>query len=90
MAYENIKLKCETSRCLLCHEASCQKACPKGLKTADIIRSVRFENMTGVAKKIGDIDVCSGCSAPCMENCRRAKIDKCIDIKQVIADVRAK
>ena len=49
MAYEEIRIKTEVGRCLLCHEAPCSVACSKGLAVADIIRSLRFDNETGAA-----------------------------------------
>ena len=40
MAYEQLKRKSETSRCLLCQDAPCSSCCPKGLAVADIVRSL--------------------------------------------------
>ena len=89
MAYEAIKLKNETSRCLLCHDAPCTKACEKGFEAAAIIRSVRFENMTGAARKLGRLSSCQECSAPCMESCRRGQMDRAIEIPEILNEVRA-
>ena len=89
MAYEDIRLKCETSRCLLCNDAECTKACPMGLEVADIIRSVRFDNMTGASRKLGKYDFCAECTAPCMSSCSRKKIDWPIDIPEVFREIRA-
>lgn len=88
MAYESILLKSETSRCLMCHDAPCSKACKKGLKVADIIRSVRFENMTGAARKLGEVNECEGCDAPCKNACRRCKLDHAVDIPDIFAKIR--
>lgn len=73
MAYEEIKRKSEAGRCLLCQDAPCSGACPKGLAVAEIVRSVRFENETGAARKLDHI-TCEGCSAPCTGACIRAKL----------------
>lgn len=51
MAYEEMIIKSETGRCLLCHNAPCSKACKKGINVSDVIRSLRFENYTGALKK---------------------------------------
>lgn len=58
MAYEDIYMKAETSRCLMCHDASCTKACVKGLPVSDIIRSIRFENVSGATRKLGEGKTC--------------------------------
>jgi len=34
----------EASRCLLCHDAPCSKACPAESDPAKFIRSLRFRN----------------------------------------------
>lgn len=88
MAYEEIKVKCEVGRCLLCHEAACEKACPKGIPTAEIIRSLRFENDTGAVKKLGESSACENCSAPCQEACSRGKIDRPVAIPEIINSIK--
>ena len=88
MAYEEMRIKNETGRCLLCQNAPCSKACPVGIDVAHIIRSLRFENETGAIRKlVGNIS-CENCSAPCMESCNRGKIDKAIDIPMILTDTR--
>lgn len=88
MAYEEIRIKSETGRCLLCQDAPCNKACEKGLNPAEIIRSLRFLNETGAARKLGNTNACADCSAPCMEGCNRGKIDTPIDIPFVFSNVK--
>jgi dihydropyrimidine dehydrogenase (NAD+) subunit PreA len=90
MAYEAIKIKNETGRCLLCQDAPCSSACPKGLAVADIVRSLRFDNETGAAGKLSGANPCEGCSAPCVDACIRGKIDSGIDIPAVFSNVKAK
>lgn len=90
MAYENMKLSSETSRCLLCHEAQCSSRCPKGIPVSDIIRSIRFENLTGATRKLKEYESCDGCSAPCMEGCARGKIDYPINIPELFNNLRKK
>lgn len=89
MTYETIMKKSEVSRCLLCVDAPCNEACPKGLAVADMIRSVRFENETGAVKKIKDVTECEGCSAPCVDACIRSRIDRGVDIPKVITSITA-
>lgn len=84
MAYEKIRIKSETGRCLLCHEAPCEKACPSGIQTGRIIRSLRFENNTGAMKQLRNKTDCLLCNAPCMEVCNRGKMDKPIEIPVII------
>lgn len=83
MAYEEMIIKSETGRCLLCHNAPCSKACKKDINVSVVIRSLRFENYTGALKKIGKADVCAECDAPCMKECIRNKIDYSVDIKEI-------
>lgn len=90
MAYEELKIKTETGRCLLCHDAPCTQACLHGVDTAVLLRSLRFENETGAAKHLVGEDVCSTCSAPCMDACNRGKIDEPIDIPVVVKSLRDK
>ena len=40
----------EASRCLLCLDAPCSKACPAGTNPDRFIRSVRFRNFKGAAE----------------------------------------
>ncbi len=88
MAYERIKRKSEAGRCLLCQGTPCSAVCPKGLAVADIVRSVRFENETGAARKLEGIS-CEGCSAPCMDACIRGKIDRSVDIPIILSSITA-
>lgn len=93
MAYEEIIKTDEAGRCLLCQEAPCTKACVKGFKVSDIVRSVRFENETGAVNKIAavsaekgiDARVCETCSAPCMDACLRGRVDHPVNIKSIIS-----
>ena len=84
MAYEEMVIKSEIRRCLLCHNASCSKACKKGVDVSGIIRSLFFENYTGAAKKINKFsNECLNCDAPCMKECVRNNIDRPVNIKSI-------
>ena len=88
MAYEMIKIKSEAGRCLLCENAPCGSHCPNGFAVADMIRSLRFENPAGVARKLNRTNPCGGCSAPCMDDCLRGKIDRSIEIPMLLSSLK--
>lgn len=80
----------EASRCLLCHDAPCSKACPAGTDPAKFIRSVRFKNFKGAAETVRVNNVLSAICARvcpteryCQLGCSRSGIDKPIDIGRI-------
>lgn len=73
----------EVSRCLLCYDASCTKACAKHMDPARFIRSLRFDNGYGAINYI-DKDLCANCDAPCEDAC--IHYDRRIQIKNLIED----
>ncbi len=79
MAYEKVTLNNIANECLLCHNAKCDKACPKGYKPSDFLRSVRFGNET---TKAVDKSICASCDAPCEKAC--VNFDRPIRIKKAI------
>lgn len=88
MAYEEIRIKSEVGRCLLCHDAPCVKACPEAAGIDKIIRSLRFENYTGASRRLQNSNINSECATKCMEACNRGKIDKPIDIPGILEDMK--
>jgi dihydropyrimidine dehydrogenase (NAD+) subunit PreT len=77
----------EASRCLLCHDAPCSKACPASTDPAKFIRSLRFRNIKGAAETIRNANPLGGACARvcpydklCEEACSRCGIDKPIQI----------
>ncbi len=77
----------EASRCLLCHDAPCSKACPAGTDPGKFIRSIRFRNVKGAAETIRENNILGGCCADvcpydqlCEGACSRTGIDKPIQI----------
>lgn len=88
MAYEEIRIKSEVGRCLLCHDAPCAKACPEAAGIDKIIRSLRFENYTGASRRLQNSNINSECATKCMEACNRGKIDKPIDIPGILEDMK--
>ena len=66
MSYKAMNIREEASRCLLCGNAPCSAACPKGLDPARGIRAVRFENEAGAGEFLHG---CGECDAPCEKAC---------------------
>ena len=78
------------SRCLLCHDAPCSKACPAGTDPAKFIRSVRFKNVKGAAETVRINNILGAICARvcpteryCQQGCSRSGIDKPIDIGRI-------
>jgi len=77
----------EASRCLLCHDAPCSKACPAGTNPEKFIRSIRFKNVKGAVETIREANILGATCARvcpyeklCQEACSRTGIDRPIDI----------
>lgn len=77
----------EASRCLLCHDAPCSKACPAGTNPEKFIRSIRFRNVKGAVETIREANILGASCARvcpydrlCEEACSRTGIDRPIDI----------
>lgn len=80
----------EASRCLLCHDAPCSKACPAGTNPDKFIRSVRFRNFKGAAETIRENNALGSICARvcptekyCQKGCSRSGIDRPIDIGRI-------
>lgn len=86
----------EASRCLLCHDAPCSKACPAGTDPAKFIRSLRFKNIKGAAETIRTNNILGGVCARvcptaqyCEGACSRSGIDRPIkigDLQRYVTD----
>lgn len=76
----------EVSRCMLCHDPVCTKACPQKAPVGEILRSMYFENYLGASKKIGKTD-CTYCNAPCEKACILSKDSVPVKIRQSIMDM---
>lgn len=80
----------EASRCLLCYDAPCSKACPAGTDPAKFIRSLRFRNIKGAVETIRTNNILGGICARvcpsaqyCEGACSRCGIDKPIRIGEL-------
>lgn len=82
MDYSNLILKNQSARCLLCENAPCTAACPKGFDPARFIRAVRFENSAVGAGFINSA-ACAECSAECEKAC--LMYDGAVKIKEMAA-----
>ncbi len=90
----------EASRCLLCYEAPCSKACPAKTDPGRFIRALRFRNIKGAAEVIRENNSLGGICALicpteklCQKGCSRCGIDRPIEIgklQQYITDYETK
>lgn len=72
----------EASRCLLCTDAKCTKACCQGSDPARMVRAVRFSNNNGAARFV-DKSKCADCAGDCEKAC--IHYDMPIRIRQITA-----
>jgi len=64
---QNTVIGRDVSKCLLCHNAPCTKACPYHQDPKGVLKSLRFANYQGALKKVSS--VCDKCPAPCQDHC---------------------
>jgi dihydropyrimidine dehydrogenase (NAD+) subunit PreA len=85
LTYRDISLPEETGACLLCNNAPCAKACPYGLEADKVIRSLRFENVSGAAGRLPEELPCTICaSRACMKACLKGKINRPVPIDEIM------
>lgn len=77
-----LNIRNEAARCLLCRDAACTAACPKGYDPAGMLRSIRFEDPAGAAWK-ADAAGCAACPGACEKACRHYDVP--VRIRQVAA-----
>lgn len=80
----------EASRCLLCHDAPCSKACPANTNPARFIRAVRFRNFKGAVEVVRENNALAAVCARvcpteklCKKACSRCGIDRPIEIDRI-------
>ncbi len=84
-----IRIKEEAGRCLLCHEPACSGACPHGIDICRIVRALNFENRVGARRRLPSVHYCENCDAPCVQACRRGKMDVPVRVKDLFCDLYA-
>ncbi|MBR1495410.1 MAG: NAD-dependent dihydropyrimidine dehydrogenase subunit PreA [Acidaminococcaceae bacterium] len=89
MKQQVIRIKEEAGRCLLCHEPKCNEACPHGIDVGRIVRALNFENRVGARRRLPAVHYCENCDAPCMQACRRGKLDVPVRLKDLFRDLYA-
>lgn len=82
MQYETTIPTEEISRCLLCDNAACTKACSAKMDPAKIIRSLYFDNPVGAAHTLNKNYACVSCDAKCEKAC--AQVHNPIHIKRIL------
>lgn len=90
VGFDSLTVTEEASRCLLCHDAPCSKACPAGTNPDKFIRSVRFRNFKGATETIRMNNALGAVCARvcptekyCQKGCSRSGIDRPIDIGRI-------
>lgn len=88
--YEDIRYRfyeAEVSKCLICHDPVCNRACPQGARTGDILKSLYFGNYLGAASRLGTTD-CTYCNAPCEKACIITEAGGQVEIHDIMMAVR--
>lgn len=77
----------EISRCLLCLDPVCSKACPQNVPAGDVLRSLYFENLGGALGQYGSAD-CTYCNAPCEKACVLGKSKMPVSIREIFLSMK--
>ena len=78
--------KSEVSKCLLCLDPPCTKACPQHADVGGILKSLYFRNYIGAARKLA-CD-CTYCNAPCEKACLHNDPKLPVDIQEIFMQVK--
>lgn len=63
-----ITLEQQAAQCMLCYDAPCTAACGLGADPAAMVRSIRFENLSGAAATMKNV-ACVSCAHSCESAC---------------------
>lgn len=79
----------ESAKCLLCHDAPCTSACPRGQDPARFVRALRFDRLSGSCVNMAS---CADCQAangipPCEKAC--VHYDGTVRISSLVTAARA-
>ncbi len=77
----------EASRCLLCDDPTCSRACTAGIDCGRILRAVNFKNVKGARRRLTNPAACQNCPAPCESACRRSALDRPVSIRQTLTEL---
>ena len=78
--------KSEVSKCILCLDPPCTKACPQHADVGGILKSLYFRNYIGAARKLA-CD-CTYCNAPCEKACLHNDPKLPVDIQEIFMQVK--
>lgn len=79
---EEMFMREEAARCMLCYEAPCSAACPKGLAPDRFIRSLNFSNGEGATVHVQGCIDCGACERACIKPARHVEIRSLIRAAQ--------
>ena len=77
--------KSEVSKCMICLDPPCTKACPQHADVGNILKSLYFRNYIGAVDKLS-CD-CTYCNAPCEKACVLNEKSTPVDIREVLMQV---
>ena len=78
--------KTEVSKCLLCFDPPCSKACPQHADIGSILESLYFRNYIGAAGKL-NCD-CTYCNAPCEKACVQNDLRLPVEIREIFLQLK--
>lgn len=78
--------KSEVSKCLLCLDPPCTRACPQHADIGNILKSLYFRNYIGAVRKL-DCD-CTYCNAPCEKACVQNYARLPVSIREILMQVK--
>lgn len=84
---EDKKLELISANCLLCYNAKCDNACPKGFSPSKALMAIRFDNVKNALNYV-DKDICSSCEGNCQNAC--IHFDSKVRIKEAISYLNEK
>ena len=77
----------EVSRCLLCNDPPCTKACPQNADVGKALRSIYFSNPVSGFQVLNGAD-CTYCNAPCENACVLKKSKPPVEIRNIFMDLK--
>ena len=85
MNYRTSYDESEVSRCLICYDPVCTKACPHAVPVGEILRSLYFYNIKGASEKLKST-ACAYCNAPCEKACILYNTKTPLNIRDIMMD----